>query len=316
MAPQPRPPLPGVSAETRPSRTCPGPLPPSPLHSSRPGLTRPLPDISSEMLPWRQHLCTLSPQPRCPCWGLSPGPTDLPLLAQAPEDLGLPVPRALRAHRPTQGSFWAAGQGARQLQRQPPSPPAAACGSCSQRGPDTAAMSCAISSGILSLASFPESQPSPAAAPRCGGNSPPGTQAARQPHLAGAAPAQRPCLRGAQGSSRWASPAAPAPMGSPWHPRGHGSHAGSSSIGKASTCLQCPARSAGPRKARQISPGQPPPRHNSGIKKRWAARSGLPTETRPARSTALLSARPAPRHSATARLSRRRLGSQACEHPC
>lgn len=162
--------------------------------------------------------------------------------------------------------------------RHPPAPAAAtfpACpGSCSQRGPDTTATSCAISSGILHLAPFLQSQPSPAAVPCSRGNRPLDSWAAQQ-RLAepcGLCSASASLTSPEQGQSSasclcgdWGCPSGPAllhPL--PWDPfdttLGHGSRAGTSSIGKAPTCRQTrgqnPGRSAGPRKAPQTSPCQ------------------------------------------------------------
>ena len=167
-----------------------------------------------------------------------------------------------------------AGEGTRRLQRQPPSPPAVARGSCSQRGPDTAFTSCAISSGISPLASFPESHPSPAAAPRSRGNRPPGHAGSparagratwallrqRQPHLARAAPVQLPApARGPGG--RPSGPALLHPL--PWDPLDSPPLVTAAVLvtvpppeAAAPTCRQPrgqrPARGAGWRKAPQI----------------------------------------------------------------
>lgn len=207
-----------------------------------------------------------------PRWGLAPAPTDLPPPAQALVDLRLPVLRDLRTRHPTQG-FLSGGR-----TRHPPAPAAATFparpGSRSQRGPDTTAPSCAISSGILPLASFLQSQPSPAQqqCPVLGATDP---QACRQPsggwqshagallhqcqpHLAGAGPVQLPVPVGGWGASLWASPAAPASVESPWPPPWSRQPCWRELHQQSPHLLpapqgQRPAHGAGPRKAPQIS---------------------------------------------------------------
>lgn len=115
-----------------------------------------------------------------------------------------------------------AAQGTHPWQQQPPpSPPATAQGSCSQRGPDTAATGFAISSGISPLTSFPE-QPAQHGdhillpgqqTPGHGGSPRRWHSHTASPRWSSAHAAPRACA-GARGSL-WASPAAPTPMGSP-----------------------------------------------------------------------------------------------------
>lgn len=131
-----------------------------------------------------------------------------------------------------------------------------------------------------------------------------------------------PCLHGGPGASLWASPDAPAPVGSPWPLLCHGPVLAPAPLPKPPPATS-PGASALPTvqgwekphgPAHAESGGQLALCYNISIKERWPARSSLPTETCPAHSTALASKSPAIDPAGPAALGQG-LGSQTCVHP-
>lgn len=237
-------PLPGVSTQTWPCRTCPGLLSWSPLHGSGPGSEHPLPRCRRQNTSTDTMCLKLS---HCPCsrhpseaWPV-PSPYRVPSSGMSPRGLRIPCP-----HSPVCPSPW-------EWQHKAPTR-----GSSSHHLPHPPQLKAAAHSEVLTpqppVSQFPlgfrPSLPSQSSQPSTGttscsqGNRPPGTEAARGagtatlPHLAGAVPMQ--LLVPVQGPGGPSGPVLLHPL--PWDPLapllGHNNHAGASSICKAPACCQ------------------------------------------------------------------------------